>query len=228
MAIDRQALVDALWRGRARIGLTPIPANVWAHHPDLEPWPYDPAGALRSLAAAGWERGEDGVLSQTGNAFDFELLINAGNQLHVDAAMLIREDLQRVGISATIRRLDFHALIDRLDRGAFDAAIGAWGIDTSLDLGYAFHSRSLTEGYNSGGYSQPRVDALIEAYRDENDIEARRRLLHEVQEIIHRDQPYTFLWEPPRLDAQRTRLGNVQPNPLSSLFRLREWRIASR
>lgn len=226
MAIDRQALIDTLWHGRARLGTTPIPANVWAHHPGLEPWPHAPDTAGDEMAAQGWGRNRDGHLVRAGVRFEFELLVNAGNPIHVDAAVLIGDQLAKLGIAVTVRRLDFHALVDRLDNGEFDAAIGSWGIDTSLDLGYAFHSRSLTEGYNSGGYAEPRVDALIEAARGESDTEVRRRLLHELQEILHRDQPYTFLWEPPRLDAHRTRIEGVQPNPLSSLFRLRQWRSA--
>lgn len=223
-AIDRQTLVDALWHGQARVATGPIPANVWAHHPGLEPWPHAPAAARATLEAEGWGAVST-TLEQDGERFSLELLVNAGNPIHVDAALLIGAQLQAVGIEASVRRLDFHALIDRLDSGDFDAAIGSWGIDTSLDLGYAFHSESWTEGYNSGGYANPRADALIEAHRVALDLETRRRILYELQEILHVDQPYTFLWEPPRLDAQNIRLGGVEPNPLSSLFRLRQWRL---
>jgi peptide/nickel transport system substrate-binding protein len=226
-AIDRQALIDAVWDGRARLGVSPLPANVWAHHQGLTPWPHDPAAALAALAEEGWRPLPDGRLARGNEFFAFELLVNAANPLHVDAAVLIAEQLAASGIAVTVRQLDFHAMIERLDRGDFDAAIGAWGIDTSLDLGYAFHSRSLTEGYNSGGYANPRVDALIEHARAALDLEERRRLLHELQEILHADQPYTFLWEPPRLDAHRTRLEGVQSNPLSSLYRLAAWRLAA-
>lgn len=226
-AIDRQGLVDALWYGRARVGTTAIPANVWAHHPRLEPWRYDPAAARADLASAGWALDSDGRPTTGGKPLSFELLVNAGNPIHLDAAVLIRDHLARIGILVTVRQLDFHALVDRLDSGDFEAAVGSWGIDTSLDLGYAFHSTSLTEGYNSGGYAEPRVDQLIEAARGETNIELRRQTLYELQELLHRDQPYTFLWEPQRSDAHSTRLENVRPNPLSSLFRLRQWRLAA-
>jgi peptide/nickel transport system substrate-binding protein len=227
LAIDRQAVIDAVWDGLARIAVSPIPANVWAHHPGLSPWPHDPQAAHALLVEAGWLPLASGELVRGGEPFAFELLVNATNPLHVDAAVLISEQLAKSGIEVTVRQLDFHAMIERLDRGDFDAVIGSWGIDTSLDLGYAFHSRSLTEGYNSGGYANGRVDSLIESTRATLDLEERRRLLHELQEILHDDQPYTFLWEPPRLDAHRTRLEGVQSNPLSSLFRLAEWRLAA-
>ncbi|MCZ6728029.1 MAG: ABC transporter substrate-binding protein [Acidobacteria bacterium] len=224
-AIDRQALVDTVWDGRARIGTSPILASVWAHHPDLEPWPYDLSAARDALLIAGWQADKNGVLRRAGRPFELELLVNSANPIHVDSAVLIQTQLARVGIEVAVRRLDFHALIDRLDSGDFDGAIGSWGIDTSLDLGYAFHSRSITEGYNSGAYAEPTVDRLIEAAREETDQDARREILYRLQEILHRDQPYAFLWEPPRFDAHSTRLRGVGSNPLSSLFRLREWRV---
>jgi peptide/nickel transport system substrate-binding protein len=161
-----------------------------------------------------------------GAPFALELLVNAGNPVHRDAAVMIQEQLTRVGIEVSVRPLDFHALVDRLDAADFDAAIGSWGIDTSLDLAYAFHSESIDGGYNSGAYSDPRVDELIDKARVTRDLERRREVLFELQAILHRDQPYTFLWEPPRFDAHSRRLEGVLPNPLSSFFRLREWSLA--
>jgi peptide/nickel transport system substrate-binding protein len=225
-AIDRQALIDTLWDGRARIASSPILTSVWAHDAALEPWPYDPAAAIAALAGAGWRAGDGGSLERVGRPFEFELLANAGNRVHCDAAVLIQEQLARVGVVARVRRLDFHSLVDRLDTGDFDAALGSWGIDTSLDLGYAFHSAAITDGYNSGAYSNPEVDALIDAAREADDLERRRQLLVALQRALHLDQPYTFLWEPPRFDAHSRRLRGVQSNPLSSLYRLREWSLA--
>lgn len=225
-AIDRQGLVDTLWDGRARLGASPILTSVWAHDPAIEPWPHDPAAAAATLRDAGWLAGDDGRLARGGRPFELELLANAGNPIHCDAAVLIQAQLAQVGITVRLRRLDFHSLLDRLDAGDFDAAIGSWGIDTSLDLGYAFHSESIVDGYNSGAYANPRVDALIEAARSAPELERRREILFELQRILHHDQPYTFLWEPPRFDAHSRRLQGVQSNPLSSLFRLREWSLA--
>ena len=48
LAIDRQSLVDALWRGYARVAVGPIPHGIWAREPALEPLAFDP-GAARAL-----------------------------------------------------------------------------------------------------------------------------------------------------------------------------------
>ena len=227
LAIDRQALVDGLWRGFARIAVSPVPTSVWAAHPDLEPWPYDPGAARELLERRGWRDGDgDGVRERDGQRLSFELAVNGDNLQRADAAILIQAQLARVGVEAHVRLLDFHALVERLDAHDFDAALGAWGIDTSLDLWYAFHSQAITEGYNSGGYSNREVDRLIDAARRAHDQAALLRPLRRIQEILHRDQPYTFLVEPLGLDAHRRRVEGVDPSALGSFRDLASWRTS--
>ncbi len=224
LGLDREELVSALWKGEARVAVSPILTSVWAYDPTIQPWPHAPDEASRRLLDAGWRR-QEGSWHRGDGPLAFELLVNTANPIHVDAALLAKEQWARLGILVDVRRLDFHALVERLDRGDFAAAIGSWGIDTTLDVGYAFHSRSIRDGYNSGGYSNPEVDRRIDALREITDLDERRRELSELQRLIHEDQPYTFLWEPPRFDAHSARLRGARPNALSALFRAREWWI---
>ena len=74
LAIDRQAIVDTIWHGYAQVGGSPIISSVWAHDPDLEPWPHDTAAARATLAEAGWMDADgDGILERGGVPFRFEL-----------------------------------------------------------------------------------------------------------------------------------------------------------
>ena len=227
LAIDRQKIVDTLWFGRARIANSPIISTVWAHRSDPGPWPYDPARARALLAELGWrDEDGDGVLERAGRRFSFELLSNSDNRTRTDAAVMIQEDLRAVGVEVRVRQLEFTTMVAELRAGDFDAVVSAFGMDTSLDLTYAFHSGSFGDGLNFGGYSNPEVDRLIEAARASADIAEQGRLLHEIQGILHHDQPLTFLWEPQRLYGVSRSLRGVEPNPLSSLFHLEEWWLA--
>ena len=76
---------------------------------------------------------------------------------------------------------------------------------------------------NFGGYSNPQVDRLIERARESRDGAELGSLLHEIQGVLHDEQPFTFLWEPQRLNGVSRRLQGVQPNALSYLFRIEEW-----
>ncbi len=224
MAIDRQSIIDALWFGYAKMSTSPIISSVWAHNQELEPWPYDPQEARRILAEKGWRDSDaDGILDRAGRKFSFELSTNADSSERVDTAVMIQQQLRNIGIEARVRQMEFNTLIDKNLAHEFDATIGAWGIDTSLDLTYAFHSDSIDNGYNFGQYSNPEVDRLIDRARTVSDPQRLGSIVKKIQYLLHRDQPYTFLWERRRLIGARARLQNAQPNPLRSFFHLEEW-----
>ena len=85
-------------------------------------------------------------------------------------------------------------------------------MDTSLDLRSNFHSQSIAEGSNYARYRNPEVDRLIETAAAQPDMPGRAPYLDQIQQIIHRDQPLTFLWESQRLTAVNKRVQNVQPD----------------
>jgi peptide/nickel transport system substrate-binding protein len=227
MAIDRQALVDALWRGHARVGASPIIQSVWAADPQTSPWPYQPDVARRILAEQGWRDTDgDGILDRDGAPFRFELMTNTGTPVRRDAVVMIQDQLRRIGVDARPRLLEFNTVNDLTQRHQFDAFLGAWAIDTSLDLKYAFHSDSVQDGYNFGGYSNPQLDVLIDRARREVKPMNSRDDLYAIQRILHRDQPYTFLWEPQKLAAGSSRIRDARPNELSDFDNLRDWWMA--
>jgi len=225
LAIDRQALIDTLWKGYARIASSPIPSNLWAHDRELVAWPHDPAEARRLLAAAGFVDGDrDGILERDGRPFTFELSTNSSNRIRSDALVMIQAQLRQVGIDARPRTLEIHTLTERNLAHDFDATLSGWSVDTTLDLKPYFHSSEADGGYNFGSFRDPEVDERIAAARRASTPEAAKPDLVAVQRILHQQQPYTFLWEPQRLCAVRGDLEDVRPNALSAYFNLPEWR----
>jgi peptide/nickel transport system substrate-binding protein len=224
LAIDRKTIVDTILGSLGRVADSPILTSVWAHDPAIHPWPYDPAEAARILAAKGWkDTDSDGVLDQGGRPFAFELLTNSGNQLRADATVMIQNQLKKVGIRATPRQVEFNTLATVTMAGKFDATMMGYTIDTSLDLQSNFHSKSIAEGSNYPRYRNPEVDRLIELGAAQPDLAAERPYLNQIQEIVHREQPVTFLWESQRLTAFNKRLKNVHATPIFSFFNLQEW-----
>jgi peptide/nickel transport system substrate-binding protein len=226
LAIDRKTIVDTLWGPYGRVADSPILTSVWAHAPTVHPWPYDPAEAARILAAKGWRDTDgDGVLDKGGKPFAFELITNAGNQIRSDATVMIQSQLKKVGIRATPRQLEFNTLVSLVKAGTFDATMFGLTIDTSLDLTSTYHSRSIQDGGNDMRYRNAEVDRLIDLAMAQPDILDARPYLNRVQEILHREQPLTFLWESQRLTAVNKRVRNARPTANFALFNLKEWWI---
>ncbi len=225
MAIDRQRIIDTQWGRWARIATSPVVANNWAHDDSIEAWPYDPGRARALLAEAGWtDHDGDGTLDKGGRPFSFELMTNQGNQERINAVVMIQEQLKKVGIDARPRVVEFNAMNDWIGNQHFDAALSAWAMPTSLDMGYAFASSEIGGGGgNFSAYSNPEVDRLIEQMAGLPDLASAQPILNRIQEILHRDQPMTFMWESKRVNGVDRRLHDTQPNLLGSLWYLRRW-----
>jgi peptide/nickel transport system substrate-binding protein len=67
------------------------------------------------------------------------------------------------------------------------------------------------------------MDRLLEVAASQPDVLAERPYLNQIQQIVHRDQPLTFLWESQRLSAVNKRVRNVRPTPTFAFFNLKEW-----
>lgn len=224
LAIDRQGLVDALWGKWARVADSPIVQNVWAHNDALVPWPYDPAEARRLLAEQGFKDTDgDGILDRDGRKFSFDLITNQGNSARMNAVVMIQDQLKKVGIEVRPRILEFNALNEALTERKYDAVLSAWGMPTTLDLRYAYHSKSIEDGDNHTFYSNPEVDRIIEEIERLPDITEAKALLDRAQLLIHEDQPLTFLWESQRINGLNRRVKNAQSNLFSTLWHLHEW-----
>lgn len=227
LGIDRQAIVDTVWRGKARIGFSPFLAGTWATNRTLTALPYDPAEATRLLTAAGWRDSDgDGVLDQGGKPFRFALITNTGNQPRADTQVLIQAQLAKIGVAVEPRLVEGATLTGDLIAHRFDATVGGWAIDTTMNARYYFHSEEAEGGYNFGAYRNADLDRRLEAATEQPDPASAKPILDQIQEILHRDQPYTFLVEPQRLHASRKRLQGVTPDALFVFGSVADWWVA--
>ncbi|MDH3745409.1 MAG: ABC transporter substrate-binding protein [Acidobacteriota bacterium] len=227
VAIDRESITEALYSDYATVAASPILSSVWAFNRDIEPLPYDATEARRILESLGWTDSDgDGVRDRNGERLSFKLSTNSDNRIRVDAITMAKTQLAQVGVEAELDLMEFGTLIDRNNDHDFDASLSAWAIDTSLDLRPIFHIESIGNGSNYGCYSNPEVDDLLDQARRARDPETLKRLLAGVQQRIHEEQPYTFLWEPMQIDGVANRLRDPSPNALSVFANLEEWWIS--
>ncbi|MEW5807055.1 MAG: peptide-binding protein [Acidobacteriota bacterium] len=228
MAIDRQEIVDSFLYGFGEVSKSPIISTFWAHNKNIEPWPFDPAAAKRILEEEGWKDSDgDGWIDRNGTRFEFELTTNAGNKLREDVLVKVQYYLQRIGIKINPRLLEMPVFIDRNLNHQFDAYIGNWRVGTKVDLKQIFHSSAIPKrGYNVVSYSNSEVDDLIDRTRTMEDIMEQKPLWDRIQEIIHEDQPYTFLFESKRVNGFNRRIQGVNMGINDTYLNLHEWWIA--
>ncbi|MEM9293284.1 MAG: ABC transporter substrate-binding protein [Acidobacteriota bacterium] len=226
LAMDLESLVGSVWHGFARPSPSPIVTGVWGHNQELELLPTDLEEARRLLRSQGWEdRNGDGILDLDGRPFRFDITINSGNQERMDAAVILQEQLARIGVDAQPRVLDWSTVEQRLVKSSFDAIIIGLGLETSLDVSAYFHSESIGNKLNYGRYSNPEVDRLLEQARTQGEMKDTKVYLDQLQVILQQDQPQTILWEPQRLVGVNRRIRDATPTSIATLDDLQYWWI---
>ncbi len=189
-AIDRRVILNTVWYGYGVISPTPIsPSLARYFSPKTPSYPYDPRKAEQFLDEAVFKRGPVGVRFHLTHDF---LPYGDGYRRTAD---YLRQALSKVGIDITIRSQDFATYIKRVytDRD-FDFTNNSMGntFDPTVGVQRLYWSKNFKKGVpfsNGAHYSNPEVDALLEAATVELDPAKRVEEFRQFQDIIARDVP---------------------------------------
>jgi len=224
MLLDRKTILEKILFGLGTVVSGPFYVNSPDYNKAIEPYPYDPERAKKLLKEAGWEDHDgDGILDKDGVPFAFEFLISAGSKFGEQLATIFQENLKEAGIQMTIRRLEWAVFIQKIQSQDFDACTLGWSLGWESDPYQVWHSSQQEGGSNFVGFANEEADRIIEEARREFDPERRHKLYHRLHEILHEEQPYTFLFTTQALVAVNRRIGNVHVYPMG--LNPKEWRI---
>ncbi|HTK96072.1 MAG TPA: ABC transporter substrate-binding protein [Terriglobales bacterium] len=207
-AIDRRPLIQYLWRGLARPADSVLPPQHWAYDGDVATYDFNPAKARELLDQAGY-RATNGV------RFHLTMKTSTEESTRLLAAVL-QQQLRDVGIALDIRTFEFATFYSDVTKGSFQLYSLRWiGGNEDPDIfEYVFYSTSTPpKRANRGYYSNPRVDALIDAGRSELDQGRRKQIYAELQRNLAQDLPYINLWYFDNVVVHTQRVQNVRVNP---------------
>ncbi|MBF0492411.1 MAG: peptide-binding protein [Deltaproteobacteria bacterium] len=216
MLSNRQAIVDKLIYGLAKVISGPFFFQSDSYNKKVEPLPYDPEAAAKLLDEAGWtDHDGDGIRDKDGVKLEFQLLVRTGNRTHEYVASILKEDFTKAGIKMEIIPMERSILFHRAQTWDFDAVIMGWSSSFDDDPYQVWHSSQIEneqhqKGSNFVGYKNEEVDEILEKARSTFDKEKRSALYQRFHEIVAEDQPYTFLYANPTLLVRSARFKNVK------------------
>ena len=222
MLLDRETILKKVLFGLGTVVSGTFYVNSPEYDGSIQPYPYDPAAAMALLKEAGWEdRDGDGLLDRDGKPFSFEFLISSSSKFGEQLATMLQENLKGAGIRVDIRKLEWAVFLQRIDERNFDACTLGWSLGWETDPFQIWHSSQAEKGSNFVGFKNAEADRLIETARQEFDAARRRSLYSRFGEILHEEQPYTFLFTTEALVAVARRFENVHVYPMG--LAPREW-----
>ena len=177
IAIDRNAIVSRVMEGAAIPAGQFLPEGTYSHVPGLNPPAFDPDGARRLLAEAGYPNG-------------LRLAIHGPNDRYVNDARIIQavgSFWTRIGVRTQT------TFIARAGRQEFSAFLVGWGSSTGeassplRSLVATFNREKGFGASNRGRYSNPELDRLLEQALATVDDEKREKLLQDATRVAMED-----------------------------------------
>jgi peptide/nickel transport system substrate-binding protein len=207
-AIDIEAIHKVVMRGQSRpTGLLYGPGiNGWTEESDVR-WPFDPAGAKKLLADAGYPEG-------------FSVTLDCPNDRYVNDAQIcqaVTVMLAKIGIKATLNaqtKLKYFAQISNPDYNTDFYMLG-W-TPTTYDAHNSLYNlagtRNGTRGvFNDGGWSNAEFDKLLDDIAVETDAARRQAMIVQASKIIHDQAAFIPLHQQTLVWATKKIVSLVQP-----------------
>ncbi len=215
--VNRDRILKDIYYGLGRVVTGPFYYESPYNDLSIKPWPFDVVKAKQLLAEAGWKDTDgDGIVDKGGIKFEFTIMEVANHPIQTRMLPLIKEDMAKAGIDMKIQSFEWSVYIQRLEQKKFDACTLGWSSPYESDPYQIWHSSEADKPASSNhiGFRSKEADKLIEAMRVEFDFDKRIKLAHQFQQLLHDEQPYTFLVASDSLVAIASRYQNVRLFPL--------------
>lgn len=210
-ALNRQSLVDNLLKGAGEVIDGPYSTINPYLNEEMDTYDFDADKAKQLLEEAGWD-------------FDrvTKLIVPTGNNIREQSANIISENLKDVGLQVEIVKYDFPTTMQKADEGEHDLLLMGFTLTLDPDVSSVYG----TDGaYNWMKYNNPEAQKLLEQGKSEPEVEKRKEIFDELQEVWQKDLPLISLYSDSQLSAVSEDVIYGGPKPFSTLADLHMWDI---
>jgi dipeptide transport system substrate-binding protein len=187
MAIDKKAIIEAVYQGAGVAAINPIPPTMWSYNKDVKDYPFDQAKAKQLLAEAGYP-----------NGFETDLWAMPVQRPYNPNAQRIGEmmqaDLAKIGVKAKIVSYEWGEYRKRLQAGDHQMAQIGWTGDNGDPDNFLYVLLGCASARPGGGNTakwcyKPFDDLLVAAKRT-NSVAERTKLYEQAQVIFKEEAPW--------------------------------------
>jgi dipeptide transport system substrate-binding protein len=186
MAVNKQAIIEAVFQGAGKIAKNPIPPTIWSYNDATEDYPYDPAAAKKLLAEAGY-----------GSGFQTDIwampVQRPYNPNARRMAELIQADFQKVGVTAKIVSFEWGEYLKRSKQGEHQTVLLGWTGDNGDPDNFMYVLLGCEAAKDSANRArwchQTFNDLLVRAKQTAN-VEQRTQLYQSAQLVFKDEAPW--------------------------------------
>jgi peptide/nickel transport system substrate-binding protein len=219
-ALDRAAIVKAVYFGQGVVPDSVILPESWAHNPSVKPqYKFDKAKAEKLLDDVGWAKDSSGMRSKNGVPLQWELLTFNQYQEH---AQVLSQQWKAIGANVTPKIVSLQAELDQiLNLRTFDMVMITFAPSVlDPDISAYLHSRfTVKGGINGWLYKNPKMDDLLDQGLAAVDRAKRREIYYQIQDLLADEVAVAPISIANSAYALNKRVQNYRFNPNSAYYR---------
>lgn len=229
-AIDRKNMVFNIANGLGYPLFTPETLNSIFLNKKLKPYDKNIEKSKELLKKSGFTWDKAGhLIDKFGNHVEFDLYTNAGNTEREAIGVMVKQDLEDLGMKVNFKPIEFNSLVNKLMASLdWDMVImgftgsplepnggkNVWLSDGTLHI---FNQR-LERDANSPRYAfEKRIDYLYTQGALATKFEDRKKYYDEYQAIVYNEKPLIYIYSPIRIVALRKKFKNIYPTSLGGV-----------
>lgn len=229
-AIDRKNMVFNIANGLGYPLFTPETLNSIFLNKKLKPYDKNTEKSKELLKKSGFTWDKAGhLIDKFGNHVEFDLYTNAGNTEREAIGVMVKQDLEDLGMKVNFKPIEFNSLVNKLMASLdWDMVImgftgsplepnggkNVWLSDGTLHI---FNQR-LERDANSPRYAfEKRIDYLYTQGALATKFEDRKKYYDEYQAIVYNEKPLIYIYSPIRIVALRNKFKNIYPTSLGGV-----------
>ena len=229
-AIDRKNMVLNIANGLGEPLYTAESLNSIFLNENLKPYPKNPEKSKEYLKKSGFYWDKKGhLLDKYGNHVEFDLLTNAGNTEREAIGVMVKQDLEDLGMKVNFKPVEFNTLVNKLVNTLdWDMVImgltgsplepnggkNVWMSDGTLHM---FNQR-LEGDENSSRFDwEKEIDDVYVKGALATSFKERKKYYDEYQRIAYEQKPFIYIYSPIIITAIRTKFKNIFPSALTGI-----------
>ncbi len=227
MVVNRKEILEEYLSGQGELAASPVsPIFKSAFNDEVLPYAFHPDEAKKLLSLEGWkDENKNGILEKGKTEFKFTMYYPVGNPLREYASVAIKNNLNAIGVEVILEKMEQGTFINNLYERKYDSWMAGFGVPIPLDLKPYWYSDPNIGFLNFSGYINPDIDNILDKLESRLSLQEKNKLIKEFQEIIHKDEPVTFLYWTPNIIVYNKRIKNLKITPHGVLVHCWEWTI---
>jgi len=232
-ALDRQSMVNNVANGLASPLFTSESLNsIYLNKSLAGGHPKDLKKAQEYLKKSGFYLKNGTLYDKNNNKVEFDLYTNAGNTEREAIGVMVKQDLEDLGMKVNFKPVEFNSLVNKLVNSYdWDLVImgltgtplephngkNVWYSSGSLHLFNQRPSETNQTTANDRYDWEAKLDKIIDEASLKITFKDRKKLYDQYQQIIYDEKPIIYLYSPIRVTAIRKKFGNIFPSPLAGV-----------